>query len=126
VPPIAAMIALACLVATGNYKIAQPLVLLTIVLAPALLPRTVLYPRLGDPPPPDGADSEGGGGGPRTDPPKPHDAPRGGIPLADAEPARVRVRDHDRPALAPRRPRRPAREPERTPQRERVSRSVQR
>jgi hypothetical protein len=42
--------------------------------------------------------------------------PRGGIPLDDAAPARVRLRGHGRLAdLLPRRPRRPAREPERSP-----------
>jgi hypothetical protein len=45
------------------------------------------------------------------------DRPRGGIPLPDAEPAKVRLRDHRTlPELLPRHERRPAREPARTPQ----------
>jgi hypothetical protein len=53
--------------------------------------------------------------GPPPDPPRP-DHPRGGIPLDDATPARVRLRGRGRLAdLRPRRARRAAREPERTP-----------
>lgn len=49
------------------------------------------------------------------------DRPRGGIPLPDAEPAAIRLRDHRKlPELLPRPTRRPAREPERTPAREPV------
>ena len=125
VPPIAAIVALVCVVATGNYAIAQPVALLAVMLAPTLLPRTLLYPGPASPPP-EGTDDDGGGGrGPDPDPPRPPDAPRGGIPLPDADPAPVRRRDHDRLTLTPRRQRRPAREPVRTPQRERSSRSVQ-
>jgi hypothetical protein len=44
--------------------------------------------------------------------------PGGGLPLPDAEPARVRLRDHRRLAdLTPSRERRPAREPVREPAR---------
>ena len=42
-------------------------------------------------------------------------APRGGIPMPDAEQSRERLRDHDRPERRRLRPRRPAREPDRTP-----------
>ena len=63
----------------------------------------------------DSGSDEGWGKGPRR-PPKPPDPPQGGIPLPDAVPARVRLRDHRRLAdQLPRRQRRPAREPERTP-----------
>ena len=42
------------------------------------------------------SDSDGGGGnGPRP-PRTPPSKPRGGIPLEDAEPGRVRLRGHDR------------------------------
>ncbi len=54
-----------------------------------------------------------GGGGTNLGPPSPPSAPRGGIPLTDAEQARERVRDHDRPDRVG--PRRRAREPERAP-----------
>ncbi|HEY2771551.1 MAG TPA: hypothetical protein VGI87_13330 [Solirubrobacteraceae bacterium] len=63
----------------------------------------------------DGESDEGWGRGPRR-PPKPPEPPRGGIPLLDAEPARVRLRDNRRLSdLLPPRQRRPAREPQRTP-----------
>jgi hypothetical protein len=124
--PIAAIVALISLLATGNAVLARPFMLLSVMLAPALLPRRILYPTP-DNPPADSAEGEDGGGrGPRPEPPKPPDAPRGGLPLSDAAPARVRRRDHDRPTLTPSRQRRPAREPERTPQREPASRSVPR
>ena len=58
---------------------------------------------------------EGWGHGPRR-PPNPFDVPTGGLPLPDASPARVRLRDHRRlQELLPRHERRPAREPDRTP-----------
>jgi hypothetical protein len=50
--------------------------------------------------------------------PNPPSQPRGGIPLPDALPARVRLREPGRLAdLLPRRDRRPAREPARDPAR---------
>jgi hypothetical protein len=58
------------------------------------------------------------GGGWGNGPPEPHDLPNvpgGGVPLPDAEPARVRLRDQHRPRHVPARTRRPAREPERQP-----------
>jgi len=56
-------------------------------------------------------------GPPLPDSPHP-DHPRGGIPLEHATPARVRLRSEARLADSlPRRERRPAREPERTPAR---------
>jgi hypothetical protein len=78
----------------------------------------LILPALRDQPPPaQGTDSgsEGGWGhGPM--PPKPPVPPRGGLPLPDASPARVRLRDHRRlPELLPQPERRPSREPQRTP-----------
>ena len=58
---------------------------------------------------------EGGGGPGPSQPPSSPSPPRGGIPLPDADQARVRVRDHDRPERRGVRPRRPAREPGRAP-----------
>lgn len=58
---------------------------------------------------------DGWGNEPRR-PPQPSDRPWGGIPLPDAKQSRLRLRDHRRLVdLVPRRERRPAREPERTP-----------
>lgn len=80
----------------------------------------LMLPALREPPdsPPrsSGSDSdEGWGRGPRN-PPKPPEPPRGGIPLPDAIPARVRLRDHRRLAdILPPRERRPVREPSRRP-----------
>jgi hypothetical protein len=82
-----------------------------ILFVPALISRFFSSPE------PPRSDSDEGGGGPprRPAPPRP---PRGGIPLDDATPARVRLRDHRRLAqLLPSRERRPAREPARTPAR---------
>ncbi len=78
----------------------------------------LLLPALRDGPAPPGSDSgsdDGWGRGPRR-PPRPPEPPRGGIPLPDAVQARIRLRDHGRLAdHLPRRERRPAREPHRTP-----------
>lgn len=58
---------------------------------------------------------DGWGNEPRR-PPQPSDRPWGGVPLPDAKQSRLRLRDHRKLAdLLPRRTRRPAREPERTP-----------
>jgi hypothetical protein len=63
----------------------------------------------------DGENDDGWGRGP-TEPPEPPAPPRGGIPLPDAEPARIRLRDGERLAdKLPSRQRRPAREPDRRP-----------
>jgi hypothetical protein len=74
--------------------------------------------------PPDGSSGEsddGWGRGPDTPPASPPPAPDGGLPLPDAVPARVRFREPGRLAdRLPPRERRPAREPVRVPQRERV------
>lgn len=70
------------------------------------------------PGPSDPNPDDGWGKGPRG--PEPHGPkhPRGGIPLNDAAPARVRLRSAGRLAdLVPRPARRPAREPDRAPSR---------
>ena len=60
---------------------------------------------------------DGWGRGPRRPPFSPR-PPDGGVPLPEAEQARVRLRDHGRLAdSAPKRERRPAREPDREPAR---------
>jgi hypothetical protein len=67
------------------------------------------------PPRPERGSDDGWGHGPPKHP-APSDLPTGGLPLPDAVPARVRLRDHRRLSdLLPRRERRPAREPEREP-----------
>ncbi len=80
----------------------------------------LLLPALRDNPVPPGRRPEndgddGWGRGPKL-PPKPPAPPRGGIPLPDATPARVRLREPGRLAeRLPRRERRPVREPARRP-----------
>jgi hypothetical protein len=94
--------------------------LLGLVCAAALiLPALRDGPKL--PPRTDSDSDDGWGRGPRRPPTAPEDAPRGGLPLPDAVPALVRLRDHRRLGdLLPRRERRPAREPARRPVPERV------
>ena len=84
----------------------------TLLMIPALRDNNWSPPRRSD------SDSdEGWGRGPRKPPSKP-EPPRGGIPLPDAQPASVRLRDHRRLAdREPRRERRPVREPSRAPAR---------
>jgi hypothetical protein len=61
-------------------------------------------------------DSDDGRGNKPLRPRTPSDRPRGGIPLPDAEAARVRLRDHRKLGeMMPGRERRPAREPARRP-----------
>lgn len=63
-------------------------------------------------------DGSDGGWGRRNEPPPKPEKPWGGLPLPNAVPAGVRLRDHHRlPDLLPARERRPAREPERVPER---------
>jgi hypothetical protein len=86
--------------------------LLGLVCAAALLIPALRGP---DNPPPGDGGSDGGWGRRKETPPRPS-KPRGGLPLPDAVPARVRLRDHRRLAeLLPRPARRQVREPERTP-----------
>lgn len=88
------------------------LLAVVIVLAVVFLPMLFVRRPHGSGPDGPGPDSDDGpGGGPRG-PERPPDRPRGGIPLQDAEPARVRLRDHRRlPDLTPPRTRRPCRAP---------------
>jgi hypothetical protein len=82
-----------------------------IMLVPALL-----YRRPDQPPGP--SDDDGGGGPGHPPPPEPParpTSPRGGVPLPDAEQARLRIREHGRRVWRARRSRRPAREPDRRP-----------
>ncbi len=67
------------------------------------------------PQPPPGSDSEGGGGlRPRL--PRSPTRPKDGVPLPNARPSRIRLREPGRLAdLLPARQRRPAREPQRIP-----------
>jgi hypothetical protein len=73
----------------------------------------------GTPPGTPGSDSDDGGGrGPERPPVPRSPSPSGGLPLPDALPARVRLREHGRLAeLLPARERRPAHAPEREPTR---------
>jgi hypothetical protein len=65
-----------------------------------------------------GPDDRPGGGSDRTTPPEPSDDRGGGLPLPDAAPAPVRLREPGRIAEGyPRRERRPAREPVTPPRR---------
>jgi len=81
----------------------------------------LLVPAIRDdspPPQPGDAGSDDGWGNRPREPAPPRNKPGGGLPLPDAIPARVRLRDarrlHER---LPRPARRPAREPERAPTR---------
>lgn len=66
---------------------------------------------------------EGWGRGPKT-PPTPPEPPRGGLPLPDAEPASIRLREHGTLGeRLPKRDRRPSREPARRPTPARHSRN---
>jgi hypothetical protein len=72
-------------------------------------------------PPRSDRDSDDGWGHGPPKPPTPSEGPSGGLPLPDATPARVRLRDHRRLSdLLPARERRPAREPAPSPRREPV------
>lgn len=86
------------------------LVCVVVLLIPALKDQPVQPRRPSD----DGSDDGWGHGPPR--PPAPPQIPTGGIPLPDAIPARVRLRDHDRLGdHIPRPERRPSREPQPDP-----------
>ena len=88
--------------------------LLALMVAAALI-LPALRDRPEAPPGSDGGSGGGGGRGP-SDPQAPRTEPGGGLPLPDAAPAGVRLRDHRRLAdLLPRPERRPAREPDRHP-----------
>jgi hypothetical protein len=73
------------------------------------------------PPDADSGDGPGWGRGPKRPRPDSPRGPRGGIPLDDALPARVRLRGHARLSdMQPLRPRRRVLEPQRRPARERT------
>jgi hypothetical protein len=96
--------------------------LLGLLCAAALLIPALRGPKL--PPPGEGGSDGGGGRGPDR-PPAPS-KPRGGLPLPDSVPARVRLRDHRRLAeLLPGHERRPAREPAPSPRRVPAARHTQ-
>jgi hypothetical protein len=96
---------------TDYLGLAYLLLVLVVAFAPLLMGRREPPPESDDPGP-------GGGGGPPDRPPPPR-GPTHGTPLPDAEPARIRLRDHVRLAdrLPPRQRRRGA---EPVPQRERI------
>jgi hypothetical protein len=88
------------------------LVYLVIVLAVMFLP--MVLGRRGPSSGGSDSDSDGGGGKGPWRPSGPPNTPGGGIPLEDAEPARARLRGHERLAdLLPARMRRRSREPDR-------------
>jgi hypothetical protein len=91
-------------------------VYLVLVLAVVFLP--IVLGRSGPPPGPSDSDSDDGGGNGPGPPHPPSNTPGGGLPLEDSEPARTRLRGHERLAdLLPARARRPSREPHRRPAR---------
>jgi len=118
-PLVPALIA-AILITCGDLRVVPESVAVTLLLTlvfltiPGLiLVPILLYRRPG--PPADSSDDEGGGGrGPEPPPARPP-RPRGGVPLPDAEQARLRIREHGRRLAGARRSRRPAREPGRRP-----------
>jgi hypothetical protein len=100
----------------GDGVAASMLLTLVFITLPGLmLVPALLYRRPGGTP--DASDDDGGGGPGRGPDPPPPPAPRGGVPLLDAEQARLRLREHGRHALRARRPRRAPREPVRSPAR---------
>jgi hypothetical protein len=93
----------------GLLLISMIWVMSALVLTPA-----ILFPPSGHSPGPPGGD-DGGGDDPPDSRDPPPSAPRGGLPLPDAERSRGRVRDHDRFGRRRVPLRRPAHEPERRP-----------
>ena len=115
--PLAGLVTLAIVsprLAQGVAK-AFGAVVVVLVIAAIMLARRLFFPGWDSPPGPSDNDGGGGGGSGPREPPAPPGAPRGGMPLPDAEQSRQRVRDHDRPDRRRLRPRRPSREPERMP-----------
>lgn len=102
----------------GGYDL-TPLLYTLLVFATALFLPALLARFVSSPGPSDSDSPEGGGGGGGPPPtPTPSKPPPGGVPLDDAQPARVRLRDHRRLAQRlPGRQRRPAREPAHSPSR---------
>ena len=115
--PLVGVIGLAVLVPTLADSTARGLFMLALIwlFCSLLLTPAILFPDSGSPP---GSDGGGGGGGGGDDTPEqspPPNAPRGGLPLPDADQSRQRVRDHRRGASRRSLPRRPAQEPQRGP-----------
>jgi hypothetical protein len=105
-------------VVPGNSQVGgidlPELLYVALVLAVAFAP--VLFSRRRRSPGDSDSDGDGGGWGHGPPPPSPPVPPRGGIPLDDAEPARSRLRGHERLTdRSPKRARRPSREPDRPP-----------
>jgi hypothetical protein len=91
--------------------------LLGLVITLGVVFAPLLFGRKASPGQSDAKPGHGDGGGPRR-PSKPPNSPTGGIPLDDAQPARARLRDHERlPDLLPGRGRRGSRRPVRPPTR---------
>jgi hypothetical protein len=110
----------ATLIAFGDLRVLPDGVAATLLLTLVFLtiPGLMLVPPLlyrKPGPSPDSSDDEGGGGRGPGSPPAPPAPPRGGVPLPDADPARMRIREHGRRVWDTRRARRPAREPDRSP-----------
>lgn len=119
--PLGPALIAAILLAFGDLRVLPESVSATLLLTLVFLtiPGVMLVPMLLYRRPggsPDSSDDDGGGGG-GPGPPRPArpPRPRGGVPLPDAEQARVRIREHGRRLTGGRRTRRPAREPGRRP-----------
>ena len=99
-----------------NSGLRIPVVLTIVFAVIAVSIVAALLQRSWRPRPPGSDPGEGWGRGPGKPPPDSPPGPRGGIPLDDARPARVRLRGAGRLAdLLPKRSRRQVREPEREP-----------
>src|SRR5436305_8626019 len=84
--PIMVALALTPIIVPGSAKVFPYLLIMAVLLGPACLPSSVLYPDHRSPP--DFRDADDSGGGTPPEPPTPLTAPQGGIPLPDADPAR--------------------------------------
>lgn len=103
---------------SGDYQLLLMIAVMHLLGLACVAVLIMLALRQGDDGPSDSGETgsdDGWGNEPRR-PPQPSDRPWGGIPLPDAKQSRLRLRDHRKLLdLLPRRDRRPAREPERTP-----------
>lgn len=114
--PLGALVAFALLFPSAPDGLGQVLMMLYFfyaIVAIMLVPAGLFWaPGCSPGPSGDGADGGDMDPPPPTAPPS---APRGGVPLPDAEQARGRVRDHDRPDSRGGPARRTPKEPERAP-----------
>jgi hypothetical protein len=113
--PLGTLVVCALLVPSAPDAVLQVLLVLYlfyVILAIMLVPAFFWTPGPSSGPSGDGAD---GGDMDPPQPPIPPTAPQGGVPLPDADQARGRVRDHDRPDRREVPARRGSREPERAP-----------